>query len=536
MVDKIKVAAYCRVSTNSDDQLNSLDNQIKYFTDYINKHNDWIMCEIFYDEGITGTSTFKRIGFNKMIEEVCNKNINLILTKEVSRFARNTVDTLNYTRFLKSNGVNVIFILDNIDTRDSDSELRLSIMASLAQEESRKISERVKWGQKRKMEQGIVFGRELLGYNIKNGKLYINEEEAKIIKLIYYKFLFENKGTHIIAKELQQQGITPMRAKNWSSGTILKILKNEKYIGDLCQKKTYTPNYLTHKKKYNDGYEEKIYLQNHHEAIIDKDLWEMTQKKLKERSSNVEKNYNYSNRYWCSGKLICNECGKHYVSRTKKLSDGSLYKSWRCYGKASYGNIKIIGNEKVGCDNSSVNEKVLLYVMSYILKMIKLDKINILNDIVKEIKKAKINVDCNINQVYEKIDIINKKKQKSIDLLLENFISKEDLKNQMEIYNIEIENLNKKILEISENYKNKNKDIQIYIDEVNKMINFEEDVELIYNEILDYITICKNNKLIVYLKYIPFGIKLDVTTLGRMENYKVKVNKIEIVKKIILNN
>ena len=186
--------------------------------------------------------------------------IDLILTKEVSRFARNTVDTLYYTRKLKEAGVGVIFTIDNIDTRDTDGELRLTIMASLAQEESRKTSERVKWGQKRRMELGVVFGRDLLGYTVKNGVLSINEEEVPVVKAIFHKYTNESKGTHVIARELLEEGLRPKRIQQWSNTVILRALRNEKYVGDLCQKKTYTPDYLTHKKKYNCGQEEKVYI------------------------------------------------------------------------------------------------------------------------------------------------------------------------------------------------------------------------------------------------------------------------------------
>ena len=160
---KLKVAAYARVSTDKDDQANSLANQRQYFTDFINSHKDWKLVAVYYDEGISGTQTKKRSGFNSMIQDAMNGDIDFILTKEVARFARNTVDTLSYTRKLKEVGVGVLFTIDNIDTRDRDGELRLTIMASMAQEESRKTSERVKWGQKRRMEQGVVFGRDLLG-------------------------------------------------------------------------------------------------------------------------------------------------------------------------------------------------------------------------------------------------------------------------------------------------------------------------------------------------------------------------------------
>ena len=202
-----RVAAYCRVSTDSLDQANSLESQQRYFNDYIKRNPLWELSKIYVDEGISGTSTKKRNAFNQMIEDAKRGNFDIIITKEISRFARNTLDSIGYTRELKRLGIGVIFMNDNINTLDPDAELRLTIMSSIAQEESRKTSERVKWGQRRMMEQGKVFGRDMLGYDVRDGKLIINEEGAKTVRLIFHKFLVEGKCTHLIAKELQEEGI-----------------------------------------------------------------------------------------------------------------------------------------------------------------------------------------------------------------------------------------------------------------------------------------------------------------------------------------
>ena len=181
----INVAAYCRVSTDSDDQMNSFENQVSFFNEYIQRNPNWNLVHIYTDEGLSGTSVKKRKGFNTMIEDAKAGKINLIITKEVSRFARNTVDTLHYTRELGRINVGVYFINDNINTLDSDGEFRLSIMASVAQEESRKTSMRVKWGMKRQMERGFVFAPPMIGYDLCNGALTINEEEAKVVRKIF---------------------------------------------------------------------------------------------------------------------------------------------------------------------------------------------------------------------------------------------------------------------------------------------------------------------------------------------------------------
>ena len=224
----IRVAAYCRVSTDKDDQTNSFESQQRYFRAFIDRNTDWELQDIYADEGLSGTETKKRTRFNQMIRTAREGKIDLIITKEVSRFARNTLDTLEYTRELKKRGIGVIFLLDNINTLEPDAELRLTIMSSIAQEESRKTSERVKWGQKRQMERGVVFGGSLLGYDVADGKMTVNPEGAKVVKYIFHKYLDERKGSGVIAKELRDEGILSSRGNlKWSAATVLKILKNE---------------------------------------------------------------------------------------------------------------------------------------------------------------------------------------------------------------------------------------------------------------------------------------------------------------------
>ena len=229
MYRKKKVAAYCRVSTDQSDQLHSLAAQRQFFEEFIKDHSEWELIEVYYDEGITGTSTKHREGFNKMIAD-CEKGlIETVLTKEVSRFARNTVDTLNYTRKLKERNINVIFMNDGIDTNDKDGELRLTIMASLAQEESRKTSERVKWGMRRCMEKGYVWGNgRLLGFTIKEGKLYIVPEEAELVRRIFHEYVYNDKGTYSIAKELNAEGCRATTGGLFRQDSINTIISNPK--------------------------------------------------------------------------------------------------------------------------------------------------------------------------------------------------------------------------------------------------------------------------------------------------------------------
>ena len=271
----LQVAAYCRVSTDKEDQANSFEAQQRYFREYIQRQPDWELQGIYADEGFSGTSTNKRVDFNKMLHAAELGQIDLIVTKEVSRFTRNTVDALQITRELRRRGVGVLFLNDSLDTRTNDGELRLTIMSSFAQDESRRTSERSKWGQMRSMEKGVVFGGSLLGYDVIGGKMTVNPEGAEVVRLIFHKYLQERKGCSTIARELREAGILSSKGNClWSSATVTKILKNEKYCGDLIQKKTYTPDYLTHEKKYNHGKEPLVELKDHHEPIIDRETWQ----------------------------------------------------------------------------------------------------------------------------------------------------------------------------------------------------------------------------------------------------------------------
>lgn len=532
--DKLRVAAYCRVSTDKEDQVNSLASQMKYFTEYIGQRTDWQLHEVFYDEGISGTSVSKRVAFNRMVAEALSGNIDLILTKEVSRFARNTVDTLSFTRKLKESGVGVFFMTDNIDTRDTDGELRLTIMASIAQEESRKTSERVKWGQKRRMEQGVVFGRDLLGYAVHDGQLLLNTEEAETVKLIFHKFLIEEKGTHVIARELREAGIRPKRVKDWSNTVILRVLRNEKYVGDLCQKKTYTPDYLTHSKKYNRGNEDVVYIKDHHDPIIDRDTWEKAQAELERRSPTDEQKSKHSNRYWCSGKLVCGECGQRFVSRTKTLKSGGIYKAWRCYASATHGTSKTDSFQNaIGCDSTSVNEQVLLSCVGYVIRHIQKNKDKLIKEMLKEIKAVQaIETDIDTRSFYLQIEALTDKKRRAIDLVLDGTISKEDLKEQSQYYDGQIADLTTQI----ENAKNINliheqqvKGIESYITEISSMMDKDAGNELLYREMLEKIVIYNQNVVIIYLNCVPFGIRLIYQTSGKGDKYKVEIQKMTIV-------
>lgn len=289
MCKKTKVAVYCRVSTEKSEQYESLKNQIEFFNNYINNSNDYTLYKIYAEKGVTGTCIEKRIQFCQMLKDAQEGKFSTILTKEISRFARNTLDSIKFTRQLKLLGINVIFINDGINTNDPDSELRLAILSSFAQEESRKTSERVKFGQKIKMEKGVVFGHSPFGYELINGKLKINHIEANTVKLIYKLYVENDFSVNKISKYLIENEISYSKnMKNWSPTAVLRILKNEKYCGDLIQQKTITTDYLSHKRIKNKG--DKIIIYNHHEPIIDRSTFIYVQKILTEKRKKYIKN------------------------------------------------------------------------------------------------------------------------------------------------------------------------------------------------------------------------------------------------------
>lgn len=505
-----KVAAYCRVSTDKSDQVNSLENQKKYFRDYIRRNPLWELSQVYVDEGISGTSTKKRFAFNQMIHDAKIHKFDLIITKEISRFARNTLDSIYYTRQLKDLGIGVLFLNDNINTMDSDAELRLTIMSSIAQEESRKTSNRVKWGQKRSMENGVVFGRDLLGYDVKDGFLYINEEGARIVRHIFHKFVVEGKGTHVIARELTKEGIPTITNKNrWHNNTVLRILKNEKYCGDLIQKKTYTPSYLTHEKKYNTGEEEFIVIKNHHEPIINNQLFEQAQRELESRSTSPEQKKKYSNRYCFSGKITCGICGASYVARSRRRKDGSINRSWRCYTAVNYGK-KLKDNEgnDISCESRGINEELLQNLIKIIMKQVDFNKKEISNEIVNTLKNyscKRTNLHVNTKEfLYESYQKLILKKSKLLDLYMESLISKMEFCNKNNEYKNEIIRLERE-LELVKNNDAKSVLKEIHYDDhislIDNILKGDLWCDTFYSNIIEEIVIY-NNKIIVNFKNI----------------------------------
>lgn len=504
-----RVAAYCRVSTDHEDQANSFESQQRYFRQYIERNPDWELYEIFADEGISGTNTKKRSEFKRMIACAKEGDFDLIITKEISRFARNTLDSIYYTRDLKKHGVGVIFMNDNINTLDGDAELRLAIMSSIAQEESRKTSERVKWGQKRQMEQGVVFGRSMLGYDVKDGKMTINEEGAKIVRLIFHKFANENKGTHVIARELREAGITPMRVKEWSNTVILRVIRNEKYCGDLVQKKTFTPDFLSHEKKYNRGEEEFVIIKDHHEPIVSRELFEKANRILDEKSLTQEGKAKHSNRYPFSGKIKCGCCGSSYVARYKNRKNGTRYKAWRCYKSATQGSPHTdkAGNP-LGCSNPSIRNEDAVHIMYLVTRSLQLEEKKITANLLSVIQSV-LSVNTNyshIEKLKEQIHTVEDKRTQLIDLCISGAITKQEFIAKREACDKGICELQDTISGIDQQHlladqqESVMKEITAAIHEIVSGVEYED---AFYSQILEKMVVQSKDTVDVYLNLLP---------------------------------
>lgn len=347
----LRVAAYCRVSTLLEQQEGSYEAQVDYYTEKINSNPNWKCAGIFADDGKSATQTKKRDDFNAMIDACMAGKVDLVLTKSVSRFARNTVDALQCIRKLKEKNVPVIFEKEGVNTMESGGELLITILSSQAQEESRNISENTRWGLTRRFENGIISvnHKKFLGYTKDDdGNLIIVPEEAVIVKRIFREYL-EGKSIIQIAKGLEDDGIkTVTGLENWHPGTIDKMLSNEKLCGDACMQKTYTIDFLTKKKVKNQGYAPQYYIEDNHEAIIPKELFHQVQVEKARRASlnkaAVTRKANkakkekskYSSKYVLTELLTCGECGHSYRRQTwSKYGQKSAV--WRCEDRLKQG-------------------------------------------------------------------------------------------------------------------------------------------------------------------------------------------------------
>ena len=441
---KRKVAIYARVSTEHEAQLSALENQVQYYDEILKKHPEWQLVERYIDEGITGTSIKKRKNFMRMLEDAEQKKFDLIVTREVSRFARNTVDTLQKTRELKKIGVEVYFTEDNIWTfNDEDGELKLTIMATLAQNESKKISQRVKAGQMISFKNGVIYGTgNILGYDKVGKDFIINEEQAELVRFIFYEYL-SGKGTPTIAKELENaDAVTSTGLTRWTASYITRVLRNPFYCGTIVYRKSYIPDYLEQKPKRNRGEVEQVTVEGKHTPIISKEDFNKVQELLSNHSIhtgiNRKQTIGVPRNIW-SRKLIC-ECGSNYNRKTYHKNKHNTTYCYTCYKK-----------KLKKCNCKDLQEWKLEYMGEWIFRNLtqnsenRLQLTRVLLDKVKIDPHEEITIKKKIKKLRESITIIDSKLDRLLHMYLDKLINNSTYQNhqdklykKMEKYQLEV--------------------------------------------------------------------------------------------------
>lgn len=424
-ITRKRVAAYVRVSTNGEEQIQSFNSQKQYYQDKIDSNKEWVMVGIYADEGITGTKTTKREQFLKMIDDCMNGLIDIVITKSVSRFLRNLVDTLQYTRMLKAKGVTVIFEKENIDTSKMESEMQLSLLSALAQNEVESLSQNVTMGVQMKMSRGELMGfNGCLGYdyNPEDKSITINEAEAETVRLIYDLYL-QGYGAYRIAKELTRLGKVNKKGNvKWTDSGVRGILKNEKYKGDLLMGKTYTVDPISKRRLDNHGESNKYYTKNHHEAIISEEEWDKVQDILKSRyrtNENVSdaERIKFARKYTFSSMCQCGFCGTNLTRRFHNQDTKHKKPVWKCRTATN--------REIANCPHSKVVDEVV--IENAFLEMFKLLAENF--DDVLESVLSSVGETLSKDDSTEKLKRIEKEisslEKKLTDMYLDDIISKE---------------------------------------------------------------------------------------------------------------
>lgn len=427
LTKRLRVAAYCRVSTDSEDQINSYKSQVQYYTDLIKSNSEWSLAGIYADEAITGTQVTKREDFQRLINDCMNGDIDLIVTKSISRFARNTLDTLKYVRMLKEKGIAVFFEEENINTLTMDGELLLVILSSVAQQEVENISANVKKGLKMKMQRGELVGFQgCLGYDYhpEDKTITVNEEEAEIVRYIFKRYI-EGAGGSVIARELQNLGYKTKRGSTtWAETTVIGIIKNEKYKGDILMGKTFTLDPISKRRLDNFGEEDQFYVRDHHEAIISEEVFDAAQEILKRRSKPRRlgtdgKREKFSRKYAFSCLLECGFCGGTLTRRS--WHSGSQYNKiiWQCVTATKKG-------KKFCPDSKGIAEETIeqAFVESY--RLLCQNNKDVLDEFISRTEEALSagNAGKQLAKTEKDIKALEAKRAKLVDMHLDEIIDK----------------------------------------------------------------------------------------------------------------
>ncbi|MGM9590686.1 MAG: recombinase family protein [Faecousia sp.] len=431
----LRVTFYARVSTDQDEQINSLENQVQYYTELIQSKPNWTFVPGYIDEGISGGTTKKREDFNRMIRDAKAGMFDFIITKEISRFSRSTLDSIKYTQELLENNVGVLFQNDNINTLDTDSEFRLVIMAGVAQDEIRKLSERLKFGFRQAIKNGHVLGNDkLYGYDKKDCVLTINEEEAEIIRIIFDLYANQKLGTRSISKKLTEMGYTSREGNAFNTLTIRHILENPKYKGWYCGNKTQSLDYRTKKKAFLEESEWVIYPDPTIPAIVPEELWNRANalyKKRREEMMGHTSGESFQNRYPYSTKIICEEHGTTFHRQVLESKKGKK-EVWQCKVYRTHG--------RAACSAPQIRSSELDLILSEIFKELMKDKdaiidslVTVLTNVPKEVDYGKLR-----SRVQEQIEGINLKKDRLLDLSIAGALTVEEFKQRNDALNVQL--------------------------------------------------------------------------------------------------
>jgi len=513
----LRVVYYARVSTDKYDQLHSLEAQRTYFENLLERNPNWTFVKGYVDEGLTGTKIDKRDSFIEMMRDAKLGKFDLICTKEVSRFARNTLDSLSCTRELLSYGVAVLFENDNLNTIDEDCDFRLTTMASLAQEESRKISERLKFGFRESIKKGTVLGNNSIwGYRKEKGRLIIVPEEAELVRKIFDMYANEEYGVRKIAKVISDLGFKNSNGNDFSFSSVKGILTNPKYKGYYCGNKTHKVNFLSNEVIHVSPDEWILYEDDETvPPIVSQELWERANKKLKERSKKMtsENKTSYQNKYLYSGKLVCAEHKTCYHHTVYKYKSGNK-ELWTC---KEYAN----GNK---CRGPLVYKTEIDAVMGEVFDKTVYNKKDIVNELIeiysqsggaKAIGKARHKIQSDIDAVYLK-------KEKLLDLSLDNRISNEEFEQRNNIFNSQIESFKKKLLELDEEEKRsleQKESIENLRFSIEKEMKFTDELgKNVFDSLIDKIIVAKGKEE----DEIDLKIQLKVSPEGKTEGRVIK--------------
>ena len=477
-IERLRVAAYCRVSTDDEDQIKSYNSMVRYYTDLIQNNKEWVFAGVYADKAITGTKVDKREEFQKLIQDCLDHKIDMVIAKSIPRFARNTLDTLKYVRMLKERNIAVYFEVEKINTL-KDGEFLITILSSVAQQEVENTSANVKKGLKMKMKRGELVGFQgCMGYDydVETKSILVNEEGAKVVRYIFERYV-EGVGTTVIARELNEKGITTIRGNPWVPSTVMGIINNEKYKGDLLLGKTFTVDPISKRRLENFGEEDRYYIHNHHEPIISEEMFEKAQEIRSRRNGSRKqgalfgKREKFSRQFAFSSMLECGFCGSSLTRRA--WHSNTKYKKviWQC--------VNATKNGKRYCpDSKGIPEQVIeeAFIESY--QMLCKDNKDVLEEFLKRTEKilGENSVENQISNLSKTIDKLSSKRKKLVDNYLDGVIEQDIYEEADMKLKIDLSNAKAK-LEFSKQQVDKNSSLQKRIADFKKALSTNEVLE-----------------------------------------------------------